>query len=186
MIYKLLAEAVRAYGRPVTTKELTDYVRKRIPMCADHVADHLPLLYRYGLVERELDLARRAYVWAPKEPVRTEVELAREYPELFLESVYYHAVSNEIANEPISLDLVIQVLYEISGGKEERPTVPFIRKVLRAFKEKEPELYRKLVEKALKGQTGVDPELLEAIRGVVRELAGEGGPRARAKPPSSS
>ena len=28
MIYKLLAEAVEAYGRPVTTRELMEYVRK--------------------------------------------------------------------------------------------------------------------------------------------------------------
>jgi len=175
MIYKLLVEAVRAYGRPVTTRELIDYVRKRIPMCADHVPDHLPLLFKYGLVERRLDVERKAYFWAPKEPVRSEVELAREYPELFLESMYYYAVSDEIAGQPMSLDPVIELLYEISGGREERPKVSFVRKLLRRFKERRPELYKRFVEK-LTSEGGVaDPELLEAIKRVVRELAREEG-----------
>jgi len=175
MIYKLLAEAVQAYGRPVTTRELIDYVRKRIPMCADHVPDHLPLLYRYGLVERHLDHARRAYVWQPKPPVKSEVELAREYPELFVESMYYHAVSKEVAGQPISLDLVIELLYEISGGREDRPKVSFVRRVLRRFKEQRPELYERLVREVLTREgEEADPELLEAVKQVIRELAQEG------------
>ena len=174
MIYKLLVEAVRAYGRPVTTRELIEYVRKRIPMCADHVPDHLPVLYKHGLVERRLDLEQKAYVWAPKEPVRSEVELAREYPELFMESMYYYAVSEEVAKGPVPLDIVIELLYEISGGREERPKVSFVRKVLKRFKEKEPELYKRFTEKFLarKEEEG-DPELLRLVKQVIRELAEE-------------
>lgn len=176
MIYKLLVEAVQAYGRPVTTRELIEYVRKRIPMCADHVPDHLPLLYRYGLVERRLDMARKAYVWEPKKPYKSEVELAREYPELFVESMYYHAVSQEVAGQPISLDLVIELLYEISGGQEKRPPVSFVRKVLRRFKERRPELYERLVKEVLtkEGGRAADPELMESVKEVLRELAREG------------
>jgi len=175
MIYKLLVEAVRAHGRPVTTRELIDYVKKRIPMCADHVPDHLPVLYKYGLVERRLDTERKAYIWAPKEPVRSEVELAREYPELFVESMYYHAVSKEVAGQPISLDLVIELLYEISGGREERPKVSFVRDVLRRFRERRPELYERFVREVLTKEGGVaDPELIEAVKKAVRELAEEG------------
>jgi len=180
MIYKLLVEAVEAYGRPVTTAELIDYVKKRIPMCADHVPDHLPVLYRHGLVDRRLDMDKKAYVWEPKKPYRSEVELAREYPELFLESMYYHAVSKEVAGQPISLDLVIELLYEISGGKEERPKVTFVRKVLRRFKEREPELYERLVRGVLKGEgKSADLELLKTIKQVIRELAREETLRAR-------
>ena len=177
MIYKLLAEAVEAYGRPVTTRELVEYVRKRIPMCVDHVPDHLPLLYRYGLVERRLDTELKAYVWAPVEPVRSEIELAREYPELFVESMYYHAVSKEVAGQPISLDLVIELLYEISGGREERPKVSYVREVLRKFKERRPELYERFVREVLTREDAVvDPELMEAVKEAIRELAGiEGG-----------
>ena len=180
MIYKLLVEAVKAYGRPVTTAELIDYVRKRIPMCADHVPDHLPVLFKRGLVERKLDMEKKAYVWEPKRPYRSEVELAREYPELFLESMYYHAVSKEVAGQPISLDLVIELLYEISGGREERPKVTFVRKVLRRFREKEPELYERLVREVLKGEgKSADPELLRTIKQVIRELAEEEASGAR-------
>jgi len=177
MIYKLLVEAVKAYGRPVTTKELVDYVRKRIPMCADHVPDHLPLLYRYGLVDRRLDLDRKAYVWEPEKPYKSEIELAKEYPELFVESMYYHAVSKEVAGQPISLDLVIELLYEISGGREERPKVSYVREVLRKFKERRPELYERFVREVLTREDAVvDPELMEAVKEAIRELAGiEGG-----------
>ncbi|RLI37864.1 hypothetical protein DRO60_04120 [Candidatus Bathyarchaeota archaeon] len=174
MIYKLLCEAVGAYGRPVTTRELIDYVRKRIPMCADHVPDHLPVLYRYGLVERHLDVGRKAYVWAPKEPVKSEVELAKEYPEPYVESMYYHAVSKEVAGQPIPLDLVIELLYEISGGREERPRVSLVRDVLRRLKERRPELYERFVSEVLTKQGAVvDRALMEEVKKVVRELAQE-------------
>ncbi|RLI07876.1 hypothetical protein DRO32_03215 [Candidatus Bathyarchaeota archaeon] len=174
MIYKLLVEAVKAYGRPVTTAELIGYVKERIPMCADHVPEHLPVLFRHGLVERRLDLKLRAYVWEPRRPYKSEVELAREYPELFLESMYYHAVSDEIAGRPIPLTPVIELLYHISGGEERRPRVSFVRRVLRRFKEEAPELYGKLVEKLLKeGEEGVDPELMEEVKKIVAELAEE-------------
>jgi len=174
MIYRLLCEAVEAYGRPVTTRELIEYVRKRIPMCADHVPDHLPLLFRYGLVERHLDEEKKAYVWAPREPRKSDVELAREYPELYVESMYYHAVSKEVAGQPIPLDLVIELLYEISGGREERPRVSFVKDVLRRFKERRPELYERFISEVLKKEGAVvDPELVEEVRRVVRELARE-------------
>ena len=174
MIYRLLCEAVEAYGRPVTTRELIEYVRKRIPMCADHVPDHLPLLFRYGLVERHLDEGKKAYVWAPREPRKSDVELAREYPELYVESMYYHAVSKEVAGQPIPLDLVIELLYEISGGREERPRVSFVKDVLRRFKERRPELYERFISEVLKKEGAVvDPELVEEVKRVVRELARE-------------
>jgi len=176
MIYRLLCEAVEAYGRPVTTRELIEYVKKRIPMCADHVPDHLPLLFRYGLVERRLDEEKRAYVWSPVEPRKSDVELAKEYPELYVESMYYHAVSKEVAGQPIPLDLVIELLYEISGGREERPKVSYVKEVLRRFKEKRPELYERFIKEVL-GREGsvVDPELREEVRKAVRELAQERG-----------
>jgi len=175
MIYKLLVEAVEAHGRPVTTRELIDYVRKRIPMCADHVPDHLPLLYRYGLVERRLDMGKKVYVWEPKRPYKSEVELAREYPELFVESMYYHAVSQEVAGQPISLDVVIELLYEISGGQEKRVPISFVRRVLKRFKERRPDLYERLIKEVLTKEGGgvADPELMEAVKRVLRELTQE-------------
>ena len=183
MIYRLLVEAVEAYGRPVTTRELVGYVRKRIPMCADHVPDHLPVLYRYGLVERKLDLEKKAYVWEPKKPYKSAEELAQEYPELFLESLYYHAVSDELAGKPIPLDLVIEFLYEISGGEEKRPSVIFVKKVLKKFKERRPDLYNKFVEEVLEKGRPSDPELLDVIRKAVREIreemTGGAGPPTR-------
>ncbi len=176
MIYKLLVEAVRRYGRPVTTRELIDYVRERIPMCADHVPHHLPALARYGLVEKRLDKGRRAYVWSPRPPIRSEVELAREYPELLLESMYYHAVSQELAGRPISLDVVIELLYVISGGREERVPVPFVRGVLRKLKDRRPDLYERLTEEVLTKESAgaVDPELMEEVKHVLKELASPG------------
>jgi len=174
MIYKLLREAVEAYGRPVTTRELIDYVKKRIPMCADHVPDHLPVLYRYGLIERHLDTARKAYTWEPKKPYKSEVELAKEYPELFVESMYYHAVSKEVAGQPIPLDLVIELLYEISGGREERPKVSYVREVLRRLKERRPKLYERFINDILTEEGAVvDKELIEAVKRAIRELARE-------------
>ena len=174
MIYRLLCEAVEAYGRPVTTRELIEYVKKRIPMCADHVPDHLPLLFRYGLVERRLDEEKKAYVWAPVEPCKTSVELAKEYPELYVESMYYHAVSKEVAGQPIPLDLVIELLYEISGGREERPRISYVRDVLKRFKEKRPELFERFIKEVL-GREGavVDPELREDVKKAIRELTQE-------------
>ena len=92
-----------------------------------------------------------------------------------MESMYYHAVSKEVAGQPISLDLVIELLYEISGGREERPKVSFVRRVLRRFKEQRPELYERLVREVLTREGGeADPELLEAVKQVIRELAQEG------------
>ena len=49
--------------------------------------------------------------------------------------MYYHAVSQELAGKPISLDIVIELLYVISGGKEERVPIPFVRGVLRKLKD---------------------------------------------------
>ena len=172
MIYKLLVEAVRAYGRPVTTQELINYVLKRIPMCADHVPHHLPVLERRGLVEKRLDRKRRAYVWEPVPPIRSEVELAKEHPDLLFESLYYYTVSQELAGEPISLDVVIELLYVISGGREERVPISFVREVLRKLRESRPELYGRLAHEVLikKSAEAVDPELMEKVKQALKEL----------------
>jgi len=170
MIYRLLRDAVEKFGRAVTTQELINYTKSVIPMCADHVPHHLPLLHRYGLVEKRLDKEKRAIYWEPTKPYRTETELAEKYPELLLESLYYHAVSEEVTGKPIPLNYVIELLYEISGGSEKRPTLLFIKRLLQRVKERRPDLFQRMTRDI---EAGVDPkesEVVAEVKRVIKEL----------------
>ena len=169
MIYRLLRDALERFGRPVTTRELTEHVHVTIPMCTDHVPDHLSVLARYDLVKRKLDKGQKAFVWWIEKPYYSEAELAEKYPGLFLESLYYHVVSDELAGEPIPLDYIIELLYEISGGSEKRPTIPFIRKILRRLKEAKTDLFKKLVNEIKKGAPPRGSQVLVEVKKLLKE-----------------
>ena len=175
MIYRLLRDAVEKYGRPVTTEELIEYTRSVIPMCADHVAHHLPLLKRYNLVQSRIDREKKAIFWEPTKPYRSEVELAKQYPELMLDSLYYHMVSEQILGRPIPLHYVIEILYEISGGSEQRPTLFYIKKVIQKAKEKCPELFDRMLKDIENGVPPAESEALSEIKQVIREVRQEIG-----------
>jgi len=169
MIYRLLKDAIKKFRRPVSTEELVKYVHSVIPMCADHVPEHLPVLERYGLVSKKVDFQRKMVVWQIEKDY-SEEKIAEMYPELLLESMYYHAVSDELAGKPIPLDYVIELLYEISGGSEKRPAISFVRKALRRIKEMRPELYNKMIKDIEEGKNPRDSEVLRIIKEVIREL----------------
>lgn len=98
MVYEFVKGAMKRYSRPVTTDEVINYTKDVLPMCVDHVAHHLVEIYRKGLVKGKLDPERKGYVWWIEKPESVEV-LAQKYPELFLESVYYHRVSKVLSPE---------------------------------------------------------------------------------------
>lgn len=81
-------------------------------------------IYRKGLVKGKLDQERKGYIWWIEKPESVEI-LAQKYPELFLESVYYHRVSKVLSPEkPMDIKDAMKVLRKISeslGGK--KPTL---------------------------------------------------------------
>jgi len=136
MIYEFVKGATRKLGRAPTTREIEEYALEVLPMCADHVQDHIVLLERKGLVRRRFDPERKAFVWELVPPIRTAQQLAEEFPELYLESMYYHAVSERLAGKPLPMEPVIKVLYEISKGERKRIPVSVIHRVLARALEK--------------------------------------------------
>ncbi|MCK4718391.1 MAG: hypothetical protein KAT70_06960, partial [Thermoplasmata archaeon] len=64
MIYSFIKGAIEEKGGPVTTKEIEDFARIALPMCADHVMVHITDLEEKGIVVKELDMELKAYLWS--------------------------------------------------------------------------------------------------------------------------
>jgi hypothetical protein len=111
MVYTFLKNAVEKHGRPVTTSEVENVARETLPMCANHVVHHLVELHAKGLVERRWDSERRSFVWNPAGEYTIE-ELAEKHPELYTDSIYYHAV-REALGRSVTMEDVINILYRI-------------------------------------------------------------------------
>jgi len=129
MVYTFLKRAVEKYGRPVTTSEVEDVAREILPMCVDHVVHHLVELHAKGLVEKRWDGERGAFVWSPRMECTVE-ELAEKYPELYIDSLYYHAV-REALGQPVSIEEVMEILYRISGGSSKRLSIAEVKRRLK-------------------------------------------------------
>jgi len=132
MIYTFLQNAIKKHGRPVTTAEIEAYARDTLPMCADHVVHHIVELERKGIVTRRFDKERKGYAWQPTKDYTIQ-EIMDKFPELYKHSLYYHAVA-EALGERISMEEAMQILYEISGGTENKPTISEIKKRLKMRK----------------------------------------------------
>ncbi|RJS85498.1 hypothetical protein CW702_01030 [Candidatus Bathyarchaeota archaeon] len=134
MVYMFLKNAIEKYGRPVTTSEVEDVAKNILPMCADHVVHHLVELYSKGIISREWDQEKRTFVWRIVEDRPVE-ELAEKYPDLYLDSLYYHTV-REALGRKVTMNDVIKILYRISKGSARRPTIKEIKSRLEEIKEK--------------------------------------------------
>ncbi len=128
MVYMFLKNALEKYGRPVTTSEVEEIARNTLPMCADHVVHHLVELYSKGLIERGWDDERKTFVWSIVEDRPIE-ELAEKYPDLYMNSLYYHTVREALGRE-ITMNQVIKILYKISKGSSRRPSITEIKQKL--------------------------------------------------------
>lgn len=132
MIYTFLQNAIKKHGRPVTTAEIEAYARETLPMCADHVVHHIVELERKGIVTKRFDKERKGYIWQPTRDYTIQ-EIIDEFPQLYRHSLYYHTVA-EALGERISMEAAMQILYEISGGSEKKPTIGDIKKRLKTRK----------------------------------------------------
>ncbi|RLF14016.1 MAG: hypothetical protein DRN06_07740 [Thermoprotei archaeon] len=131
MIYYFLCKAMEKHGRPVTTEEIRQVALEMVPMCADHVVEHLPVLERHGLVKKTIDKEKKAVYWSIVPPKRTPKQLAEEFPDLYLESMYYHALSEEISGKPMDMDEAVRLLAKITGRSPQRIPVEEVKRRLK-------------------------------------------------------
>lgn len=134
MIYTFLQKAIKKRGRPVTTSEIEDLARETLPMCADHVSHHLVELERKNIVKKQFNKKRKGYVWQPTKEYTIE-ELMDVFPELYTHSLYFHTVV-EVLEKKVDMEEAMQILYEISGGSEKRPSLSEIKRRLEEIKKK--------------------------------------------------
>ena len=125
-------DTIKKLGRPATTKEVEDTIRKRLPMCVDHTAVHLRELEEKKIVEKKFDKKLKSFVWNIPEPYASMSfqELIKKFPQLYKESLYIHAVNETIAKQ-LTFDDIVKILYELSGGSDTRPGVQLIRHKLK-------------------------------------------------------
>jgi len=129
MIYDFIRGAIEEKGRPVSTKEIEDFARRILPMCADHVVYHLRGLELKGLVKKKLETTQKGYVWwIPR--IYTIEELEEMYPDLYANSYYYRAVKETLGEGMGDIKDAIKILFKLSKGSEKRPSVEEIKRRL--------------------------------------------------------
>ncbi|NVM56011.1 MAG: hypothetical protein HWN66_20100 [Candidatus Helarchaeota archaeon] len=127
MIFSFLRDTIRKLGRAVTTKEVENMIKGRLPMCVDHTAVHLRELESEKLVEKEFDKTLKSYAWRIPEPYNTILfhELIEKYPQLYKESLYIYAIYEMDKN--LGFDDIVNILYELSEGADTRPGIKAIK-----------------------------------------------------------
>jgi len=134
MVYSFLKGAIEEKGRPVTTKEIEDYARKVLPMCADHVLSHMVILESKGIVKRKIDPEMGGFVWWIPEEYTVE-ELKKMHPDLYRSSHYYRGVVEVLGDKAGDMRNVMRILFEISGGSEKRPSLEVVKRKLEEMRE---------------------------------------------------
>ena len=128
MVYTFLVKAIEKYGRPVTTSEVQEIAREELPMCVDHVIQHLVELDRKGIIKKRWDDRLKSFVWIIPRKYTID-ELIEKFPELYSSSLYYHLVRETLGN--VTMEEAMKILYKISRGSSKRLSLSEIRNRLK-------------------------------------------------------
>lgn len=137
MIFSFLKTTIQKIGRPVTTKEVEEQIKQRLPMCVDHTAIHLRELEAENIVTKEFDKDLKGYVWSIPDPYDkiSFHEMIEKFPQLYQESLYIYAIYE--MNKTLDFNEIVDILYELSEGADSRPAVKAIKdKFAEKFMEK--------------------------------------------------
>ncbi|MHA1264877.1 MAG: hypothetical protein ACTSRS_06535 [Candidatus Helarchaeota archaeon] len=140
MIFSFLKDTINRLGRPATTKEVEETIKKRLPMCVDHTAVHLRELEAEKIVKKKFDKNLKAFVWNIPEPYKSMSfhEMIEKFPKLYKESLYIYAIYE--MDKSYDFEDIVNILYELSEGSDARPGIAQIKE---KFAEKFLEKYAK-------------------------------------------